>query len=348
MRSTLIPTILLLLVACTHSDGPTSSSAPAVQDEAGPVAEPETVTEPETLADGDAGPTAESPAAPEEATPPPESPPTNTDEATPDDDVLGTIHGIQHRLPPDETEVGSPPSPIRVALYLAPGVGMDAHVGTLELLREARGYIPTVVTPTDVRGGALEGMQVVVFTGGRGSIQGEALQEEGRQIVRDFVAAGGGYIGVCAGAYLALQGELEYHKIAIVAGRNFSGDAWRRGLATTVVEEVGGEGIHRIFYANGPIFAPVTHPVLPPYIPLALYRSDVYRAAYGTSAGEMPGTPAILAAVYGRGRIVLFSPNPVLSAEGEAPIPEMMLQAVRWVATPGPVPASLRFCDVFR
>jgi hypothetical protein len=60
----------------------------------------------------------------------------------------------------------------------------------------------------------------------------------------------------------------------------------------------------------------------------------------------MPGTPAILATRYGKGRIVLFSPNPVLGAEGVGH-PELMLDALRWVATPGAVRKKLAFTDVF-
>ncbi len=144
-----------------------------------------------------------------------------------------------------------------------------------------------------------------------------------------------------------MQGAEEFHKIAIVAARNLSGDAWRRGVHTTIVEEVGGDRTHRIFYANGPVFEPIPHPVLPEYVPVAIYRYDAYLPAHGTHSGEMPGTPAILGAAYGRGKVLLFSPNPVLSAEDEETIPEMMLQAVSWVATPGPVPESLEFTDVF-
>jgi len=242
----------------------------------------------------------------------------------------------------------TPPSPIRVALYRAPGVSLESHNATLEVLRGARGFTPRVVTPDEVRAGSLAGQHVVIFTGGRGSVQGEALGEDGRQIVRDFVSNGGGYVGVCAGSYLALQGSEEFYKLAIVAARNLSGDFWRRGEHTVEIQEVGSETVHRLFYANGPVFARVDHETLPPYVELATFLSNYYLPAHGTRSGEMPGTPAILATSYGTGRIILFSPNPVLAAEGETASPDMMLRAVRWVATHGPVPRSLRYADVFR
>lgn len=249
-----------------------------------------------------------------------------------------------------EVEAGPTPSPVAVALYRAPGVSVESHLATLEVLRDSSEvrFGPQIVTPEQIREGALEEFHVVLFTGGRGSVQGRELGEEGRQIVRDFVRGGGGYIGVCAGSYLAMQGSEEFYKLAIVAAQNLSGDAWRRGVHTVEVREVGGEAVHRMFYANGPVFEPIEVAGLPPIQPLAIYLSDAYLPAHGTSSGEMPGTPGILATSYGRGRIVLFSPNPVLSAEEEEPEPELMIEAVRWVATPGPVPRPIEFNDVFR
>jgi hypothetical protein len=262
-------------------------------------------------------------------------------------------HGTSATARAGDAKEAGRSSPIRVAIYRAPGVSVAAHVATAEALRAAGGFVVTTVTPDDVRAGALAGNDVVIFTGGRGAVQGEALGEEGRQAVRDFVAAGGGYVGVCAGAYLALQGEAEFFKLAIVAARNVSGDNWRRGEHTAEVREAppgSGERVRRIFYANGPVFEPVAHATIAPYVVLATFVSDFYLPAHGTRSGEMPGTPAILAAAFGRGRIVLFSPNPVLAAEGEAASPELMAQAVRWVSTPAPdpLPATLGFRDVFR
>lgn len=340
-----------MLTACTRGEGQPPAAPPPQDDvEATPV--PEVIATPEPAPQVDAG--SATPDAADQAVSPADGDVVTQEQVAPDGsvadgggDIPETVRTVVHRLPDDETVEGTPPSPIRVALYRAPGVGIDAHVATFEVLRDARGYRPRVVTPDDVRSDGLDGIHVVIFTGGRGGQQGEALGPEGRQIIRDFVAAGGGYIGVCAGAYLAMQGSEDFHKIAIVAARNLSRDAWRRGVHTTPVQEVGSDRIHRLFYANGPVFESIPHPVLPPYVPLAIYRYDAYLPAHDTHSGEMPGTPAILATAYGRGRIVLFSPNPVLSAEDEETIPEMMLQAVRWVASPGPVSDTLQFTDVF-
>ncbi|MDH5493081.1 MAG: BPL-N domain-containing protein [Myxococcales bacterium] len=236
---------------------------------------------------------------------------------------------------------------LRVALFRSPGVAADALEATRALLGSEPGFELEVIGPAEVRAGGLAAQDVVVFTGGRGSIQGRNLGPEGRAEVRAFVAAGGGYVGICAGAYMALQGEPEFHKIAFVAGRHATGDHWRRGVATVDVEPVGGGALVQLHYANGPILRAEDVEGIAPFIPLARFRADVYSPRHGTGPGEMPGTPAIVAASHGRGRILLFSPNPVLGGVGAPARSDLFLQALRFVAISAPLPSTLRFADVF-
>ena len=44
------------------------------------------------------------------------------------------------------------------------------------------------------------------FSGGSGSRQANTIGLAGRENVQRFVKAGGGYVGICAGAYLACAG----------------------------------------------------------------------------------------------------------------------------------------------
>ena len=232
-------------------------------------------------------------------------------------------------------------APLRVALYRSGGVARDALDAAEALLEDAPGGELSVVRPRDVRRGALDGQDAVLFTGGRGSVQGRLLGEAGRERVRRFVRGGGGYVGICAGAYLALQGEPEFHKIAFVAGRHATGDRWRRGVATVDVEDDAG-GRHRLHYANGPIFGAERVEGLAPYVPLAWFRSEIWRERHDTRPGEMVDTPAIVAARYGEGSAVLFSPNPTLEPTEDA----LLLRALRFVAR-AEVGPDTTFADVF-
>lgn len=234
---------------------------------------------------------------------------------------------------------------VRVALYQATGVHPAAFAAEKALLERTEGFVCTVVEPAEIQSGALADQDVVVFMGGSGTQQGRALGDDGKRIIKEFVAGGGGYVGVCAGAYLALQGEDEFHKLRIVAGRNLTGDAWQRGIAGVEVKAEGRENF-KLFYANGPIFTPAPTEGLAPYVALASYVGEIYRLSKGTGPGEMPGTPAIVASAYGAGRVLLFSPNPVLGGSGVVQ-PALMLSGLRWTAARGPVAAGLTFVDVF-
>lgn len=237
------------------------------------------------------------------------------------------------------------PAKLRVGLYQARGVHPVAFAAEQALLEHHAGFRCTVLRPADIQAGALAEQDVAVFMGGSGTAQGKALGDAGKQAVKDFVRDGGGYIGVCAGAYLALQGEDEFHKLRLVAGRNLTGDFWQRGIAGLEVRAEGRPPF-KLFYANGPIFTPVPTEGLAPYQGLADYVGEIFNVSKGTGPGEMPGTPAIVASAYGEGRVLLFSPNPVLGGAGVLHS-ELMLAGLRWCATRGEVAQGLRFADVF-
>ena len=62
-----------------------------------------------------------------------------------------------------------------------------------------------MLTAEGVRNGALDGYHLLVVPGGWASLKSEELQVEGRDRLRRFVKNGGGYLGLCGGAGLALQ-----------------------------------------------------------------------------------------------------------------------------------------------
>lgn len=238
---------------------------------------------------------------------------------------------------------------LRVAVFKSGGTHPLALSTVTALLENTVGFELEVVTGPEVARGALDEVDVVLFTGGSGSAQGKALGELGREKVREFVKRGGGYVGVCAGSYLAMQGEEEFHKLRILAGRNLTGDFWKRGsgaLPVAIDDPNASAKALRLHYANGPVFAAEPVEGLPRYHVLATFAGEMWSDPHGTHEGEMPGTPAILATRFGKGRILLFSPNPVLGAEGVGH-PELMIDALRWVATPGAVAKKLAFTDVF-
>lgn len=206
---------------------------------------------------------------------------------------------------------------LEIAVLDAPGVGREALETAMAAIDASGSLRARRVTPSDVRAGALHDARALLVTGGRGSRQGRALGDDGREALRRFVREGGGYVGICAGSYLAMQrpraSTEESYKAAFVAAEHATGDAWQRGIAPLpLVPEDGGEPIV-LHYANGPLFAPVPVEGLPVPRVLARFGDEVSSARGGTLPGQMRGAIALLATSYGRGEIVLFSPNPTLA-----------------------------------
>src|SRR4051794_6360903 len=94
--------------------------------------------------------------------------------------------------------------PIRVAVYDDAGVSKNLDA-LLQVLARHPDLRVKHVKAADIRAGVLSDIDVLLHPGGSGGGQGKALEDGGRDKVRDFVQKGGGYVGICAGAYLATR-----------------------------------------------------------------------------------------------------------------------------------------------
>ena len=86
-------------------------------------------------------------------------------------------------------------------------------------LTAADGIHASPISPTELLATQLRGYDAVCFPGGCCGQQSSALGARGRQIVREFVANGGGYIGVCAGAFLAASGYNNQNSLRLLQAK---------------------------------------------------------------------------------------------------------------------------------
>lgn len=218
-----------------------------------------------------------------------------------------------------------------MALYRGPGTGGKGPPNLIRRLNGGTASSVTEVSPEEIRGGVLTNYNVVIFAGGSGSKQAEAIGEAGREAVRQFVSQGGGYVGICAGAYLATSGFP--WSLHLIAAKTVS-SKWKRGRGNVKMEltEKGREilggraGPFEVHYANGPVVAPAKEPSLSEYAPLAFFRTEM--AENEAPAGVMVNSPAIFAGDYKKGRVVCISPHP----EQTPGLEEFVPKAVAWVA----------------
>jgi predicted deacylase len=220
---------------------------------------------------------------------------------------------------------------LRVALYKGPGTGGAGPPNLMQRLNRAPDSSITEVSPEEIRAGALTNFHVVIFGGGSGSKEAEAIGEVGRSNVADFVANGGGYIGICAGAYLCTAGypwSLKILNVKTVSPK------WQRGRATLKLEttERGREILGTtatnldVVYHNGPVVNDAGFETLPKFEPLAYFRTEV--ASNGTPVGVMVDSPAMLAGEFKNGRVIFISPHP----EQTKGLEDIVPNAIFWAA----------------
>jgi len=215
---------------------------------------------------------------------------------------------------------------IKVALYDDVGATGKGIPCVTEIMGKTSDIKLTKLKGSDIATGALKGYDLVMFTGGSGSAEAGGLGEKGREEVRAFVRNGGGYVGICAGAYLACSG-FEWG-VGVLNAKTVS-SKWRRGQGEVkIAGEAFGEKLAErgIRYANGPIIKADVRKDLPEFEVLVSFRTEL--AENDSPVGAMVNAPAMVRSTFGLGRVFTSSPHPEQTA-GLEPIVE---QAVRWVA----------------
>lgn len=212
----------------------------------------------------------------------------------------------------EESDVPS----IRAAIYEGPGAGESGINALMRIISSMPSATAITLAPADIRDGALQQFDIAIFTGGRGGLQGESVGAEGREKIRAFVESGGGYLGICAGAYLATARLDTYLKMV----NTYHHRPWQLGRGPVEIQltDLGAEILgtedrtFEVRYANGPIFTyergqqPALD--LPEFQVLAHFTRGV---AHGEGTRTvMEGTPAIITAPFGQGRVMLISPHP--------------------------------------
>jgi len=232
------------------------------------------------------------------------------------------------------TSWGQAQQPVRVAVFQGDGVGKSVQDLIETLQQDSEPFDVERITAEQIQQDALAEFDVLIHPGGSGSKQAASLGEEGRKQVRSFVKRGGGYLGVCAGSYLATN-DYDW-SLNLVDAKVVDRRHWARGTgmvdlqlspaATAFFGHIPDEAT--IYYGQGPLLGrrEWDDPKVPNYESLAIYKTGI--AEKGAPEGVMPGTSAIVRTRYGAGRVFCFSPHPELTDGSEA----MINSAVHWLS----------------
>jgi glutamine amidotransferase-like uncharacterized protein len=168
---------------------------------------------------------------------------------------------------------------------------------------------------------------VLILPGGTGGGQATAMGVDGGHRITDFVKNGKGVIAICAGGYYVGEGwGPATSSVEIINTKNHDGEHWARGEQFIAVKTTDTETSQTMWYENGPIFKPAEIAGLGNYASLVKYVSDL--AAKGAPTGQMEGRDAVIAAPFGKGRVVAFGPHPELSPN----VNHWLINSVKWAA----------------
>ncbi len=184
-------------------------------------------------------------------------------------------------------------TPTRIALvYSGPGACAEGCAEAAADVARRAGLEPHLIRAEEVRPELLRQAALWIQPGGDAIEVARLLSPQQKQWLRDFVNAGGGYIGFCAGAFLAdakVDNENTVEGLGFIPGT--TRDRRTDGKALMLALDWRGKPRH-VYFEGGAYFE---FPNNAPVNVIATYED---------------GKPATIAVRYGRGRVVVTGPHP--------------------------------------
>jgi putative intracellular protease/amidase len=233
-------------------------------------------------------------------------------------------------------EQAPPAKVVKVAIFEDKGVAAAGPKNLLRSLTAEYHFSAKTLNAEAIRNGSLKDFDVLICPGGTGSGQGNTLAEDGREAIRKFVDNGGGFMGICAGAYLV---SADYSwSLNLLDAKVLDRAHWARGYGdvvlklkpeTCVLFSTDSKEV-TVHYHQGPLLAPAGKDNIPDYEELASFQTEI--AKNGAPQGVMIGTTAMARGTFGRGRVFALSPHPEKNGDYD----HFIRAAVNWTANNEP------------
>jgi hypothetical protein len=209
----------------------------------------------------------------------------------------------------DEPEVELPADRPTVGLWqMSSSTTAVESSGWLRWLFEQKwGLAYQDLTTKDIKSGALGGVDVLVVPDGSASAGEKDLGGAGVRAIRDWVAAGGRFVGLSGGAGLAGRAGLTTATLSSPSS-DIPGSLVRASVDTASPLAAGvGEDVWSfveydpVLEASDPATVAVRYPDAAP---------DFFVSGYAEGEEELQGTAAVTDEAYRDGRVVLFASDP--------------------------------------
>jgi glutamine amidotransferase-like uncharacterized protein len=187
---------------------------------------------------------------------------------------------------------------VRVAVYNDRGALPDSATALLNMFRWMNAEA-NYVNATQIRDGVLDEYDIVVFPGGRTDFYSSSLGSIGMNAIRDFVAGGGSYFGICGGSLLGTNlylGLFDGRASGAVNGSGTKLLSMIVNVNSTSPDLSGEPSTYEVLYWDSGYFFSSNATYMSTVIPIALYPQN--------------NEPGMIACRYGNGTVFLSFPHP--------------------------------------
>lgn len=136
-----------------------------------------------------------------------------------------------------------------------PGACQDGCIDAAVHVTKLAGFDPMIVTPENFDPSLFETAKVWVQPGGKSGAASNAMGAKNREVIKKFIADGGGYVGFCAGAFLTTPkvGTTSVTGLGIISGKT---KVFRSAKGYPSVEKmITPEGYRYHYWEGGPWFS---------------------------------------------------------------------------------------------
>ena len=222
---------------------------------------------------------------------------------------------------------------IQVAVFDGHGGAQTCIWETVAAVKLDTDMSVRTITTADIANNVLDSLDAIIIPGGGGSRQFLNLSALNQQRIKDFVASGGGIVGICAGAYL-LSNTPDYACMQLNGAQAIDIEHDNRGHGISkftltdegkkIFPEIAKRDTLFVMYYEGPVFIKKENDTIS-YETLAIMESDVHEE--GNAPKNMTNNkPFFFFFSYGKGRIFSSIAHPEATPGMMWMIPRM----VRW------------------
>ena len=205
-------------------------------------------------------------------------------------------------------------APLKVGVYADKGPGGIGAVEWFRLVKESPEMDLTLLDGADVRAGKLAGLDVLVMPGGSSMTEFDSLGTNGVAKMKEFMRAGGGYVGTCAGCCLLMDGPKKRARVFPWNSSGSEGDLFFPQFKLTPAGQKAlglGEGPHVIRYHGGPFMWPTTNRIEDAKVEVwGTFNAEATFKGQLKKEKKMYGSAAIIGGTYGKGRLFATSAHP--------------------------------------